>query len=268
MKRIVTTLALAFAACEGEPPKTPAGHAGLIENAVSPPEEQAQEPTAPVGTANVPAAAGGVALCPCACQCGAADAAAALADGGGTAAAPAPPPPVATKGAISGNITTTPKGYAGSAVVWLEDAPVEPTAKMSVTIDNHMMTFAPFIGVIPVGGKAIFHNSDPFPHNVFSPDNEKFDMGVIPQNQGRARTFKSAGSYTVLCNLHPGMIGYVVVTPSSYFAKADGKGHYRLKDVPNGTYQMTAWAPRQVKVTQAVTVKDGGDVTLDFELHR
>jgi Carboxypeptidase regulatory-like domain len=58
------------------------------------------------------------------------------------------------------------------------------------------------------------------------------------------------------------------VTPSSYFAKTDGKGQYRMKDVPSGTYQMSAWAPRQAKVTQPITVKDGTDVTLDFELHR
>jgi hypothetical protein len=130
-----------------------------------------------------------------------------------------------------------------------------------------MMTFAPFVAVVPLGGRIVFHNSDPFPHNVYSPDNEKFDMGAIPQNQARARTFKSPGAYTVLCNLHPGMIGYVLVTPSSYFAKADAKGHYKLKDVPNGTYKVTAWAPRQQSVTQSITVKSG-DVVRDFELHR
>jgi plastocyanin len=265
MKRIVTTLALVLAACEGEPPKTPAGHAGpAIENVTT--EEPTAEATPPADTAAAPAAAG--AACPCACQCGG-GATVAVADAGtGEGGAIAADTPPSAKGAVAGTITSTPKWQAANAVVWLEDAPIEPTAKMSVTIDNHMMTFTPFVAVIPVGGKTIFHNSDPFPHNVFSPDNEKFDMGVISQNQGRGRAFKTAGNYTVLCNLHPNMVGYVLVTPSSYFAKADGKGHYRLKDVPSGTYQMSAWAPRQTKVTQPVTVKDGSDVTLDFELHR
>jgi hypothetical protein len=135
------------------------------------------------------------------------------------------------------------------------------------TITRTLSIALAVVAVVPVGGKVVFHNSDPFPHNVFSPDNEKFDMGVIPLGQGRARAFKTAGHYSLLCNLHPGMLGYALITPSSYFAKADGKGHFKLKDVPNGTYKMTAWAPRQQPLTQPVTIK-GGDVTLDFELHR
>jgi hypothetical protein len=63
------------------------------------------------------------------------------------------------------------------------------------------------------------------------------------------------------------MLGYVVVAPSSYFAKTDGKGHYSIKNVPPGTYKATAWSPRLPTATQSVSVKDG-DATLDFELHR
>jgi plastocyanin len=261
MKRIALIAALALAACEGEPPKTPVGHV------VEPAPAVEAEPTA-----DTPPAPAAGAACPCQCNCagGGAVAAAAPTDGGVAATDAAAEPTtaaVATLGAVVGNITTTPKGQAGNAVVYLEDAPIEPTAKMSTTIDNHNMTFSPFVAVVPVGGKIVFHNSDPFPHNVFSPDNEKFDMGVIPLGQARGRSFKAAGHYALLCNLHPGMLGFVLVTPSSYVAKADGKGHFRMKDVPNGTYKITAWAPRQQPVTQSVTVK-GGDVTLDFELHR
>jgi plastocyanin len=266
MKRIAVIVALALVACEGEPPKTPAGQAGppLRPAEMDPADEAPRALTAATTSPTTP--------CACACNCTGSTptidggAATATADAAASVAVePAPPP--ATKGTVLGTLTTTPKGQAGNGVVYLEDAPIEPTAKMAVTIDNHMMNFTPFVAVVPVGGKVAFHNSDPFPHNVFSPDNEKFDMGAIPQNQSRVRTFKSAGHYTVLCNLHPGMIGYVVASPSSYFAKTDGKGRYKLQDVPNGTYKITAWAPRQQPVTQSVAVK-GGEVTLDFELHR
>ena len=40
-----------------------------------------------------------------------------------------------------------------------------------------------------------------------------------------------------------------------------------MKHVPNGTYKLTAWAPREAPMTQPVTVADG-DVTVDFDLHR
>jgi plastocyanin len=168
---------------------------------------------------------------------------------------------------ISGTVTTLPKSAAASAVVYLEGAPIEPTAKMTATIANKMMTFSPFVAVVPVGGKVVFRNDDPFPHNVFSPDNEKFNMGMIPQRTAGVRAFKNAGVYTLLCNLHPGMLGYLVVIPSSYYAKADAQGHYAIKNVPPGTYNITAWAPRQQPVTQPVTVKDG-DVPVNFDIHR
>jgi hypothetical protein len=129
------------------------------------------------------------------------------------------------------------------------------------------MAFVPFVTVIPAGGKVTFQNSDPFPHNVFSPDAEKFNMGTISHNQVLVHSFPKAGEYSLLCNLHPGMLGYVVVAPSSYFAKTDAKGHYAIQSVPPGTYKVTAWSPRLPTETKPVDVK-GGDATLDFELHR
>jgi hypothetical protein len=144
---------------------------------------------------------------------------------------------------------------------------VAPNAKMTARIDNRQMAFVPFVTVIPTGGKVTFQNSDPFPHNVFSPDAEKFNMGTISHNQVLVHSFPKAGEYSLLCNLHPGMLGYVVVAPSSYFAKTDAKGHYAIQGVPPGTYKVTAWSPRLPTETKAVDVK-GGDATLDFELHR
>lgn len=265
----LTPLLLALVACEGEPPKMPTTPAanGPAPAAVTTEEEPAAEPAAAA-----PAAAAG-ALPPCACNCGcpgpgtAGADGGAPADGGATAAVAVAAPAAAAPASISGSITSVPKSAAASAVVYLEDAPVEPTAKMSVSITNRMMTFAPFVSVIPVGGKVVFRNEDPFPHNVFSADNEKFNMGIIPQRAAAVREFKSPGAYTLLCNLHPGMLGYLVVAPSSYFAKADAQGHFVIKNVPPGTYKVTAWAPRQQLVTQSVTVK-GGDVSVNFELHR
>jgi hypothetical protein len=121
--------------------------------------------------------------------------------------------------------------------------------------------------VVAEGGRVVFTNEDPFPHNVFSPDNEKFNMGNVPQHGAHQRVFHAPGPYTLLCNLHPGMLGYLLVTPSTWWAKTDAKGKFDMKHVPNGTYKVTAWAPRQAPVTQSVSVTDG-DVTVNFDLHR
>jgi plastocyanin len=185
------------------------------------------------------------------------------------ASSAAPATPDVHEGGVVGSMTTKPPALAAYGAVYLEDGPKEgaPEHPSTVTIMNRQMAFLPFVAVVAAGGKVVFGNADPFPHNVFSPDNERFNVGIIPQNAAHARTFSSPGSYSLLCNLHPGMLGYLLVTPSPWFARTDAKGKFALKHVPPGTYKVTGWAPRQTPVTETVTITDG-DASLNFDLHR
>jgi plastocyanin len=267
-RRTIPTLALLalLMACEGEPPKTPA--TAVVGGGATPTTEAPAEPdeSAQAGPAKPDAAAGAAPAMACGC-CPCAMGDGGVAEGGAAMAANAPVvPSPATSFTVQGSLTMAGKALP-FGVVYLEDAPVDPNATMTARIDNRQMAFVPFVSVIPAGGKVTFHNSDPFPHNVFSPDAEKFNMGTISQNQTLVHSFAKAGEYSLLCNLHPGMLGYLVVAPSSYFAKTDAKGHYAMKGVPPGAYKITAWSPRLPTETKSVDVK-GGDATLDFELHR
>lgn len=274
MKQIVILAVLAavgplasLAGCEGEPPVmapgNPSGAASEIASAApsaapqeAPPAAMAACPPPPCMAAS-PVASGSAAP------------AASAAPGESAAAALPVPPTSVPRGNIVGAITTKPAALQGQAIVYLEDGPKEdsPSHMQSVTISNRQMNFVPYIGVVAVDGKVVFANEDPFPHNVFSPDNEKFNLGNIPQNGAHVRVFHNPGAYSLLCNLHPGMLGYLLVTPSTWFARADVKGKFVMKHVPSGTYKVTAWAPRQAPITQSVTVADG-DVTVNFDLHR
>jgi plastocyanin len=282
MKRTMLILTALLVACEGEPPKVPQGGAGATSGASEAPAAEAKddgqpaEANEPTTRAPAPESAPTGNGCNCGCCCngpGGADggtpAAAATGDGGAAAVAamPVAPPPVAN-GNVVGHVTTMPANASGNAVVFFEDGPVEPPAKKVPVIDNHMMNFIPFVQVVQADGRVLFRNSDPFPHNVFSPDGKGFNVGIISQNSSATRVFKTPGEYSLLCNLHPGMLGYLVVTPNGHYAHTNASGQYAIKDIPPGTYKVTAWAPRQKPVTQSVTVPGGGDVTLDFELHR
>ncbi len=261
--------AASLAGCEGEPPVMAPGNppsASEVASAAAPAKTEEAPPAAmtacpPPPCMPVASAASSAAAAPAA-------SAAAPAESASAAALPVPPTSV-PRGNITGTVTTKPAALQGQAVVYLEDGPKEdvPSHLQAVTISNRQMNFIPYVAVVAEGGKAIFTNEDPFPHNVFSPDNEKFNLGNIPQNGAHSRVFHNPGAYSLLCNLHPGMLGYLLVTPSTWFAKADAKGKFLMKHVPSGTYKVTAWAPRQAPVTQSVTVADG-DVTVNFDLHR
>jgi plastocyanin len=249
-----------FGACEGEPPVmsppgVPTASSASAPRSTLDAAAQDHEPVQVDGGANAVDFDGGVD----ALLDAATDGDAAQFDEG---AAPA-------RGSIVGVVSTKPAGVAAHAVVYLEEAPVEPMSPMPSTarVDNRQMNFVPFIAVIPAGGKVTFSNSDPFPHNVFSPDGEKFNMGNIPQNGASSRVFEHAGAYSLLCNLHPGMLGYVFVAPTPYFVRTDAKGKYRIKDVPMGSYRVGAWAPRHVAMTTEVMVHET-EVHADFDLHR
>jgi plastocyanin len=184
------------------------------------------------------------------------------------AGAPTDRQPSGGRGDIVGTIATNPwHAIKSGGVVYLEDAPRESGTSLSGVLDNHDMAFLPSIVVIVAGGSVIFTNTDPVTHNVFSPDNEKWNLGEIPQNGSAVRRFDTPGNYAVLCNLHPSMIAYLVVAPTSYFARTSPEGVYAIKNVPDGTYHVTAWVPRLKPVTQAVTV-GSGETTANFDLQR
>ena len=168
------------------------------------------------------------------------------------------------KGNLTVSINSTPASAAKSAVVYLEDAPKDKD--VNGTMDNRQMAFIPHVLVVTAGAKITFSNSDPFPHNVFSPDHEKWDMGMIPAHSTRVRKFADPGVYTVLCNVHPNMKAYIVVVPSNYFAKADKSGETVIRDVPAGKHKLVVWAPGVKTEQQEVTIE--GDKTVTVELHR
>lgn len=176
--------------------------------------------------------------------------------------------PAAKEGSVVGTVVTRPwRAIKTGAVVYVEDAPPGAGPPQSATMDNHDMAFSPMLAVVSTGGSVVFTNTDPLMHNVFTPDGEKWNLGEIPQYGSVVKRFDRPGAYTILCNLHPHMIAYIVVTPSTYFARTDGEGAFAIKNLPAGTYRVTAWAPRLQPVTKVVTVS-GGEETTNFELQR
>ncbi len=113
---------------------------------------------------------------------------------------------------ITGTVKVTGLATSADVVVYIQEAPgtFPPPAK-PVAMDQLKMQFIPRVLPVVPGTTVKFLNSDPTPHNVFSPDSEKYNLGTWPQGQSRDYAFtkcaKPPCAYTQLCRVHPEMEG-------------------------------------------------------------
>jgi hypothetical protein len=139
-------------------------------------------------------------------------------------------------------------------------------------MDQRKMQFIPHVLPVVVGTTVKFLNSDPTPHNVFSPDFEKYNLGTWPQGQTKDHTFAQCAKfpcvYTQLCRVHPEMEGFVVVLPNPHFAVSDKDGRFEIKGVAPGSYTVGVWHPKLKGAPKPVTVEAGKAASADFTLAR
>jgi plastocyanin len=174
-------------------------------------------------------------------------------------------------GEISGTVKVTGVASSADAVVYIQQAPGTFPAK-TTEMDQRKMQFIPHVLPVVVGTTVKFLNSDPTPHNVFSPDNDKYNLGTWPQGQTKDHLFGSCAKvpcvYTQLCRVHPEMEGFVVVLQNPYFALTDKDGHYKIDGVPPGSYTVGVWHPKAKAQPKPAVVDAATPATVDFVLGR
>jgi len=80
----------------------------------------------------------------------------------------------------------------------------------------------------------------------------------------RSFKFDTTGVVPLLCNVHPEMSAFIVVVPTPYYAEVDASGAYKIENVPDGSYTVTAW--REGMKTQSKPVSVAGTANADFTL--
>ena len=161
----------------------------------------------------------------------------------------------------------------GISVVYVEAVPGKtfPAPTIPLQMDQKSLLFQPHILVAPVGSTVEFLNSDKVQHNIFWPainGNKKLghNLGTWPTGEKRAFKFDAAGIVPLLCNVHPEMSGYVIVTPTPFYAESDAVGSFKIANVPDGSYTVTAW--HEGFKTQSKPVTVAGASTVEFTLSK
>lgn len=176
---------------------------------------------------------------------------------------------IATAGTLTGKVS----GVNGESVVYVDtiQGKTFPAPSEHPLIDQKGLMFQPHLVVIQQGATVDFLNSDKVAHNVFWTSvggNKKLghNLGTWPQGEKRSFKFDNPGSIALLCNVHPEMSGYIVVSPTPYFATSDKSGNYKIENVPDGSYTVTAWHEGGKPQSKPVTVS--GDSKADFTLSK
>ena len=176
-------------------------------------------------------------------------------------------PALADAGTITGKVEATPAKYLPDTVVYLKVVP-GTYAPRKVSMDQRGMQFLPHVLTITEGDTVVFLNNDHVAHNVYSPDGEGYNLGTFKEKENASYTYKKPGVYSQLCSIHPEMLAYVFVGQNPYAAAVDATGHYVIKDVPPGTYQLAIWNAKLKAADRPVTVTAGNSTQIDLSIQR
>jgi plastocyanin len=184
-------------------------------------------------------------------------------------------PAIAETGSVSGNVII--RGADGNPVEDRSDSVVfidkiegktypSPTQHAAMASDN--MVFKPRVLPILVGTPVDFPNNDTVFHNAFSRSvPAQFDTKHYKKDPvGYTVKMEKLGSVKVLCDIHPKMIGDILVLQNPYYALTDKKGDFKIAGIPIGKYTVIAWQKYGPPFKKDIEIKIGSDATLNITL--
>jgi len=170
----------------------------------------------------------------------------------------APPAPAGT---VSGRVVLVqggkPRSDASNTVVWIEGLG-KPGGDARAQMKSASKRFEPHILAVPKNATVDFPNADPIYHNVFSVSGgNRFDLGLYRSGASKSKKFEEPGLVRVYCNIHPQMIGFVMVVDSGFVALTGPDGSFQFEGVPAGSHVVKAWHEEANEAGEPVAAKSG-----------
>lgn len=134
-------------------------------------------------------------------------------------------------------------------------------------MDQINLTFTPHVLPVLVGSTIEFPNSDDTRHNVYTSRTSacQFELGIYPAGVVKQVTCDKTGVTMTLCNVHAEMRGFIVTSPTPYFATTDKDGAFVIEGVPPGTYRLVFEHERLEAGAIEVAVREGEETVAAFE---
>jgi plastocyanin len=135
-------------------------------------------------------------------------------------------------------------------------------------IMNEKCRFAPRVQIVRPNANITTSSKDPILHttNAMSPTGRNlFNVALPVPGITITKSIGGTGFVRLVCNTHPWMRGYVIVTDETAVLTG-GDGKFTLNDVPPGTYELRIWHESLKGAPQKVTVAAGQTTTISFDL--
>lgn len=133
------------------------------------------------------------------------------------------------------------EGKLQNVYVYLEGGFTFSPSPQPVIVEQQGCRYVPHVVAVAVTQPVEFRNLDATNHNIFGAphENESWNMSQPGQAPAVRRTFRHAETMIpVKCNQHPWMKMYINVSDSPFFTVTDHEGHFELKGVPPGSYDL------------------------------
>jgi plastocyanin len=155
-------------------------------------------------------------------------------------------------------------GMLANVVVTVKGAPAQP-GLTQVVIDQHKCQYHPHVQAAAAGSALQIINSDPLLHNIhgYLGQITAFNVAMPIKDQKVNKKLDKPGLVRVKCDVHNWMGAFIMVVDGPA-AVSGANGAFDIKDVPAGTYTVTAWHEKLGEKTAQVTVPASGSAAVDF----
>jgi plastocyanin len=172
----------------------------------------------------------------------------------------------------SEEVVVNDNGTVRYAFVWVKAGVPDrqwPAAAAPVELDQEGCMYKPHVIGVMTNQDIKIVNSDPTNHNIhpLPKVNQEWNESQPPKGDSKLKHFaREEIMIPVKCNVHPWMKSYMAVLSHPYFQVTGKDGSFEIKNVPPGTYMLTAWHESLGTTDMSVTIGPKEDKTVTLTL--
>jgi hypothetical protein len=172
--------------------------------------------------------------------------------------------------ALAEDVVTGANGALKNVVVYISEGLQDSdwqSPQEAVVLSQDGCTYEPHVVALQTNQKLQIVNGDKTSHNIhpMPSTNREWNKSQPPGTPAFEESFaREEIGIPVKCNVHSWMRAYIAVFRHPYFSVSNDAGSFQIRNLPPGTYTVTAWHEKLGSSRQKITVGAGESKALQF----